>query len=138
MATSTSLMQMLSQATADAPALRAPARAALSQGALRALAQRSVEALNAHGIGRNDRVAIVLPNGPEMAACFIGMACGVATAPLNPAYRADEFEFYLSDLFAKALVVEAGSESPALAVAHKLGVPVITCPTPKTERAAFP
>jgi oxalate---CoA ligase len=126
MATSTSLMQMLSQAAADAPALRAPARAALSHGALRALAQRSVEALNAHGIGRNDRVAIVLPNGPEMAACFIGMACGVATAPLNPAYRADEFEFYLSDLFAKALVVEAGSESPALAVAHKLGVPVIT------------
>jgi acyl-CoA synthetase (AMP-forming)/AMP-acid ligase II len=135
MATSTSLMQMLSQAAAEAPALRAPGRPALSHGELRALAQRSVEALNAHGIGRNDRVAIVLPNGPEMAACFIGLACGVATAPLNPAYRADEFEFYLADLNAKALVVEAGSESPALAVAQKLGVPVITV-VPDAEAGA--
>ena len=31
----------------------------------------------------------------------------------NPAYRADEFHFYLSDLEAKALVVEAGSTSPS-------------------------
>ena len=45
-------------------------------------------------MGRNDRLAIVLANGPEMASCFISAACGVATAPLNPAYRADEFEFY--------------------------------------------
>ena len=28
------------------------------------------------GIGRNDRVAIVLPNGPEMATAFIAVACG--------------------------------------------------------------
>jgi acyl-CoA synthetase (AMP-forming)/AMP-acid ligase II len=81
--------------------------------------------LNAQGIGRNDRVAIVLANGPEMATCFISAACGVATAPLNPAYRADEFEFYLSDLNAKALVVEHDSTSPAIAVAQKLGVRII-------------
>ncbi|MCK7493748.1 MAG: hypothetical protein MZW92_22255, partial [Comamonadaceae bacterium] len=30
----------------------------------------------------------------------------MTSAPLNPAYRADEFEFYLSDLNAKALIVE--------------------------------
>jgi acyl-CoA synthetase (AMP-forming)/AMP-acid ligase II len=76
-------------------------------------------------VGRNDRLAIVLPNGPEMAACFVSAACGVATAPLNPAYRADEFEFYLADLNAKALVVESGSTSPAVAVAAKIGLPVI-------------
>ena len=33
-----------------------------------------------------------------MAACFIACASGVTSAPLNPAYRADEFEFYLPDL----------------------------------------
>jgi acyl-coenzyme A synthetase/AMP-(fatty) acid ligase len=64
------------------------------------------------GIGRNDRVAIVLANGPEMATCFMACASGVASAPLNPAYRADEFEFYLSDLNAKALIVERDSTSP--------------------------
>jgi oxalate---CoA ligase len=55
------------------------------------------------------------------------MACasGVTSAPLNPAYRADEFEFYLSDLNAKALIVEQGSTSPAIEVAVKLGVRLI-------------
>ena len=77
------------------------------------------------GIGRNDRVAIVLPNGPEMAAAFIAIACGATTAPLNPAYRAEEFDFYLSDLNAKALVILEGMESPALAVAEARGIPVV-------------
>ena len=58
-------------------------------------------ALNGMGIGRNDRVAIVLPNGPEMAAAFVAIACGATTAPLNPAYKADEFDFYLADLNAR-------------------------------------
>jgi hypothetical protein len=82
-------------------------------GAPAAEPRRAARADRAHaghaerlGIGRNDRVAIVLPNGPEMATCFMACASGVASAPLNPAYRADEFEFYLSDLNAKALIVE--------------------------------
>src|ERR1019366_10261713 len=43
---------------------------------------------------------------------------------LNPSYRADEFEFYLTDLRAKLLVIAAGKDTPAEAVATKLGVPV--------------
>ncbi len=38
----------------------------------------TLRALNGLGIGRNDRVAIVLANGPEMATCFMACACGVA------------------------------------------------------------
>jgi acyl-CoA synthetase (AMP-forming)/AMP-acid ligase II len=67
----------------------------------------------------------VLNNGPEMATAFISVAAGAASAPLNPAYRADEFEFYLSDLNARGLIVEAGSTSPAVEVARKLGVRII-------------
>ena len=120
-----SLWLQLQSLPAEAVALRAPGRPALSHGGLRALIERSVQQLNAWGMGRNDRVAIVLPNGPEMAACFLACACGVASAPLNPAYRADEFDFYLRDLQARALIVEEGSDSPAVAVAQALGVPVI-------------
>jgi len=109
----------------DAPALLAPSRPALSFAGLQRLADETVATLNGLGVGRNDRVAIVLPNGPEMAASFIAIAAGATTAPLNPAYRADEFRFYLSDLSAKALVVEQGSGSPAIAVAGELGVPVV-------------
>ena len=119
------LTDLLATGADDAPALTAPGRPALTHGALRELARRTVASLNELGAGRNDRVAIVLANGPEMAACFLGAACGVTTAPLNPAYRADEFEFYLSDLRARLLVVEHDSTSPAIEVAQRLGVRIV-------------
>ena len=119
------LKPLLAAGADEAPALGAPGRRALSFGELRALIARTVAALNGAGIGRNDAVAIVLPNGPEMAACYMACASGVTSAPLNPAYRADEFEFYLADLQAKALIVERGSASPAVEVAARLGVRLI-------------
>ncbi|MBK7061378.1 MAG: AMP-binding protein [Rubrivivax sp.] len=119
------LKDLLAQGAADAPAISAPGRAPLRHGALRELIVQTLAALNGWGIARNDRVAIVLPNGPEMATCYMACASGVTSAPLNPAYRADEFEFYLSDLHAKALIVERGSRSPAVDVARRLGVRLI-------------
>ncbi len=117
---------LIAAGSGDAPAIGAPGRAALTYEKLRALARRTVADLNGMGIGRNDRLAIILPNGPEMAAAFIAIACGATTAPLNPAYRTEEFEFYLSDLNAKALVILEGMDSPALAVARARNIPVIT------------
>jgi len=120
------LPALLEAGEAARPALRATeGRAALSYAALRDLAAATVAALNAKGIGRGDRVAIVLPNGPEMAAAFVAIGCGATTAPLNPAYREDEFSFYIADLRAKALVVMRGVETPARAAAQKLGVPIL-------------
>jgi oxalate---CoA ligase len=121
----TTLPALLAAGEASRPAIRAPERPALSFAGLRALAERTVATLNGIGIGRGDRVAIVLPNGPEMAASFVAIACGATTAPLNPAYKDDEFEFYLTDLKAKALVVQQGVETPARGVAARLGVPVL-------------
>ncbi len=125
MSTTLTLKDLLAAGADAAPALAAPGRSKLSHGELRALIAGTIATLNGLGIGRNDRVAIVLNNGPEMAACFMACASGVTSAPLNPAYRADEFEFYLSDLNAKALIVEHDSASPAIAVAQKLGVRLI-------------
>jgi acyl-CoA synthetase (AMP-forming)/AMP-acid ligase II len=121
----------LLRAGADsATAIAAPERAALTYAGLRALAEATVQRLNTMGLGRNDRIAIVLPNGPEMAAAFVCIGAGATTAPLNPAYRAEEFDFYLADLNAKALVVEAGSASPAIAVAQARNVPIVTLNVP--------
>ena len=129
------LRTLLASGADAAPALSAPGRTALNFAGLRALIERTLVSLNRIGIGRNDRVAIVLPNGAEMASCFIACASGVASAPLNPAYRADEFEFYLSDLNAKALIVEQGSSSPAVAVAQKLGLRILEL-VPQLEQGA--
>jgi acyl-CoA synthetase (AMP-forming)/AMP-acid ligase II len=119
------LRDLLSRGANNAPAISAPGRVPLAFESLRELISSTISQLNALGIGRNDRVGIVLANGPEMATCFMACASGVTSAPLNPAYRADEFEFYLNDLNAKALIVEKDSASPAIAVAQKLGVRII-------------
>lgn len=110
---------------AEAPALGAPDRPWLTYGALRALAGTTRAALNAAGLGRGDRVAIVLPNGPEMASAFVTLAQTVTTAPLNPAYRREEFDFYVTDLKAKAIVLPEGYEGPALEAAKAAGLVVL-------------
>jgi acyl-CoA synthetase (AMP-forming)/AMP-acid ligase II len=133
---------LLASGAADKPAIGMPqsldgARPWLTHGALRTLAQATVASLNAMGIGRHDRVAMVLPNGPEMASLFITVACGATTAPLNAGYRADEFEFYLSDLNARALVIQQGMESPARAVAAARGIPIIELVPSAAAAGAF-
>ena len=47
------------------------------------------------GIKKNGRVAVVLDNGPAMASLFISVASCACIAPLNPAYKKEEFRFYL-------------------------------------------
>ncbi|GMQ80811.1 MAG: acyl--CoA ligase [Rhodothermia bacterium] len=85
----------------------------------------TVSALNAIGLTRNDRLAVVLPNGPEMATAFCAISSGFSCAPLNPSFQATEFDFYLSDLKAKAVIVQAGFDSPVRDVATRLGVSVL-------------
>jgi acyl-CoA synthetase (AMP-forming)/AMP-acid ligase II len=121
----TTIPELLHSGADDAVAIRAPLAPPLSYAALRRNTAAAVAALNSFGVGRRDRVAIVLPNGPQMASAFVGVAAAACAAPLNPGYRAEEFEFYLGDLGAKALIVEHGSESAALAVADKLGILVL-------------
>src|SRR5215813_848116 len=88
-----SIVALLEAGPAEAPAIGAPEGVkSLSYRDLQALARRTVETLNSAGIGRAHRVAIVLPNGPEMASSFRCVAAGAVTAPLNPGYRAEELD----------------------------------------------
>lgn len=105
-----------------APALLAPGRPTLGYGALDAQLQRIGTALSHAGVARHDRVAIVLPNGPEMAVSALATACYAASAPLNPAYREEEFRFYLGDLRPKVLLLAKSDAGPARRVARELGI----------------
>ncbi len=120
------LQSLLADHPDTACAISAPGLPDMTYGGLRQQIADTIDALRGLGVGRNDRVAIVLPNGPEMAAAFVSVACGATAAPLNPAYRADEFEFYLTDLNAKALIIAGGMNSPAVEIAEKLMIPIIT------------
>jgi acyl-CoA synthetase (AMP-forming)/AMP-acid ligase II len=101
------ISEFLEAGADDAPALNAPGGTALSYRGLRALVAEVAKSLASQGIGPGDRVGIVLDNGPEMAAAFLAIGSAATAAPLNPTYRADEFEFYLNDLNAKLLVAAA-------------------------------
>lgn len=107
------------------PAIGGPERDWLTYGDLRVLSERTIEALRHFGIGASDRVAIVLRNGPEMATAFVTIAQGATTAPLNPAYRQDEYAFYLGDLGAKAIVLAEGDNGPALTAAREQELKVL-------------
>jgi acyl-CoA synthetase (AMP-forming)/AMP-acid ligase II len=109
----------------DRIALRAPERKPLTYGGLAELIAATARKLNGAGLGRGDRIAIVLPNGPEMAAVFLAVAATATAAPLNPAYREDEFRFYLEDLRTRALIVLEGDETPARVAAETLEIKII-------------
>ena len=126
----TTMFELIGAGGDGAAAIFAPGRPTLDYRGLRAQAKACMAALNRRGVGRGDRVAIVLPNGPEMATAFVSVACAVATAPLNPAYRQDEFSFYMKDIGAKLLIVEQGSPSPVVAAAHGLAISVIEIAAP--------
>ncbi|HZP92686.1 MAG TPA: acyl--CoA ligase [Burkholderiales bacterium] len=132
------LNELLAAGAHNAAAIGAPGRKPLAYGALRAFLGETVQRLNALGVGRNERVAIVLDNGPEMAVCFLAVASTCTAAPLNPAYKTEEYEFYLADLNAKLLIVEAGKHLPAIAVAQRLDIPVAELsPTPDAGAGTF-
>ena len=122
---SNTIADLLASHPAQANAIGAPDRPWMSYGDLRKLAEKTIAALAALGIGPDQRVAIVLPNGPEMASAFITIAHGAVTAPLNPGYRQDEYEFYLDDLNASALVVKHDEDGPAVAAANAKKIPII-------------
>jgi acyl-CoA synthetase (AMP-forming)/AMP-acid ligase II/thioesterase domain-containing protein len=91
----------------------------LTYGDLNSQIEKTVKTLNELGLGRNDRVAMVLPNGPELAVAFLAVISGATCAPLNPDYRARELDFYRSDLKPKALVFQAGMESSVLGITER-------------------
>ena len=109
----------------ESVAILAPGRPPLTYRTLCRHLEEVVGTLNSLRIGRGDRVALVLPNGPEMLTAFLAVACGAAAAPLNPALTADEFDAALRDLRIGALVMPAAIESPVREVAERHAIPVL-------------
>ncbi len=109
------LLELLKTGEASHPALFAPERAPLTYGQLCRNIVDLAAQLNSFGLGRGDRIALAMPNGPEMVIAFLAAAtCGTA-APLNPKYKQDEFAFYYEDTQAKALIVLPNPVELALA-----------------------
>lgn len=133
----TTLKVLIASHAGERPAIGAPGRDWLNYDGLRTLTDEVRQSLNAMGIDADDRVAIVLPNGPEMATAFVSVAQAATTAPLNPGYREEEYLFYLEDLKAKALLVQDGYDGAAFAAATKLGMNIIRLSVPEGAPAGY-
>ena len=107
----------------DHPAIIEPSGKVITYRDLCGLVSLWMDALVQKGVERTSRLAVVLPNGPEMAAAFLGVTAVAACAPLNPSYSRDEFSFYLQDTGCTGVLVSAGHPTAAEPVADDLGIP---------------
>lgn len=119
------LIECQAESTPDNLALLAPDRSPLTYQGLYAHLSAMRGALRARGIGPCDPVALVLQTAPEMGVAFLTIASHAIAAPLNANYSSDEFDFYLTDLAARAVIVQAGSDSPVREVARAQSIPLI-------------
>ena len=112
----------------DAPAIGlTDGTATLSWSRLQGNIEAFAASLLAAGVKPGDRVAMALPNTLEFVVAFLAISRIRATAaPLNPDYQAGEFEFFLEDLKAVAVLDLAGERANgrARSAAARLGQPV--------------
>ncbi len=118
----------------DRPAIESPGYRPLTHRELKNQVILVVKTLNAKGFGRNDRIAVIMPAGPETAVLGIAIMAGFTHTPLNPQYREPEFQVILPRLNVKAIVVRKDHETAARTVALSLNISVIEI-TPSTDQA---
>src|SRR5262249_50617973 len=120
------LLEVLNAAPGDRTAIIVPeADIRVSYAALRAQVMTTADALASAGIKRGDRVAMALPNGLPAIVSFLAASVAGTAAPLNPAYRQEEFAFYMEDTGAKVLILPTeGGEAARLAAGDN--IPVFT------------
>src|SRR5665213_3060006 len=118
------LLDVLQHGAASDPAIAVPAGVRLTYRELREQVAAAADHLAQLGVGRDDRVALVLPNSAEAIVLFLAAATVGTAAPLNAAYKEDEFRFYLQDTAARVLVVPPG-QGEAARRAMPLGVSLV-------------
>jgi acyl-CoA synthetase (AMP-forming)/AMP-acid ligase II len=115
-----SLTELLASGERSRPALVVPDTGqvltyAEAAARVEALAQR----LAGLGVRRGERVALALPNGPDLVVLLLAVTVlGAAAAPLNPAYTQPEFEFFLADIAPRLILIPATGAAAASAAAE--------------------
>jgi len=118
------VLKMFQDHNDDNVALTSETNSKLLYGELKLFVNKISRQLAGNGITNKDRAAIILPNGSYMASSFLAISSYMSAAPLNPAYKTNEYEFYLKDLSPKIVIVEPNSKNNVIEVAKKLKIPI--------------
>ena len=133
------LLELLNAAPGDQIALIVPETgAAVTYESLRGQVLAAAQAFAHAGIAPGQRIAIALPNGPAVIVSFLAASLAGTAAPLNPAYRYDEFCFYLEDTSARLLVAPAEGADDVRRAATERGIPILTAETAASGTVSFP
>jgi len=98
----------------------------IGYGALADQVDRLASRLRQSGLDPGQVVAIALPNGIEHLVAFLAATrARLVAAPMNPAYKADEFQFFLEDSEARSVITTPGAD-PVREAARALSLPVWT------------
>ncbi|HUK17056.1 MAG TPA: AMP-binding protein, partial [Bryobacteraceae bacterium] len=126
------LLDVVNAAPGSRTALLIPETGArVTYESLRRQIARAADTFAGAGIQKGDRIAMALGNGPAVIVSFLAASVAGTAAPLNPAYRYEEFSFYLEDTNARLLVLpaEAPSDDPARRAAAQRNIPILTAET---------
>jgi len=120
------LFDLIARIPADTIAIILPEQnVKVTYGSLRAQVQAVAEQMAAAGLNRGDRIATSLTNGLPMIVSLLAASVAGAAAPLNPAYKEDEFKFFLDETDARVLLLPPdGGDEARRAAGDKY--PVIT------------
>lgn len=103
----------------------------VSYGGLTSEISRFQAKLAAIGIAHGSPVSIATVNSYEFIVSFLAASWQRAiAAPLNPAYKQDEFEFYIEDVKSAIVLVPRGAyqaQSPAVKAAKRFNAAVAEC-----------
>jgi long-chain acyl-CoA synthetase len=113
--------------------------AAFNYGLLDNASQRIATMLKSKGVGRGDRVGIMLPNVPYFPAVYYGvLRAGAVVVPMNVLLKGREVAYYLSDSGAKVLFAWHGFMEAAEKGAQEAGdVEVVPVEPGKVEGLIF-
>lgn len=93
----------------------------VSYGWLRETSNRLANALAAHGISRGDRIAILLPQAPEVAAIHVAVyKLGGIVLPLAMLFGIEAISYRLQNSGARALVTNAQGLAKLAQVGHEI------------------
>jgi oxalate---CoA ligase len=118
------LLAAWSARTPDAPAILAPGRAPLTYAALAQHAEETGRALDRLGVVAGERVAVIVPNGPELATAVLAVASHAIVAPLNPDLPAADLAVALDGLRPRTVVLPAGQSDELRAMVHGRGLAI--------------
>lgn len=121
----------------DHPAIESPGYEPMTFRDLRELIRAVMKTLNAQGNRPNDRIAVVMPDGPAAAVMIIAAMAGFTTIPLNARSTSQELGALFSHLGITMVVVQEGFATPARQAAARQNIRVIGLVPSKNKAGMF-